>query len=109
MDKPKGFKADFMLEEEKPKLCEVEIEVEEIISETSEEDAKPDEALTSILRNTKSGSNRGSVENGSVAELHQSSRLKKKVDPLKIFEQKLRQKFQEKIKEQMDREDKLRS
>mmetsp|Transcript_7183 Transcript_7183/g.12108 ORF Transcript_7183/g.12108 Transcript_7183/m.12108 type:complete len:1503 (-) Transcript_7183:75-4583(-) len=86
-----------LMEDEKPKLCEVEIEVEQQFSETSEEDSQPEpSAYTQFHKRNKTSVSLTGSAPGSIADLHQSKSMRdgrKKIDPLQLFERKITQRF----------------
>ena len=75
--------------EDKPKLCQVEIEIEKYYSTTSEEDSNPEIAPPETFGKKGSVSLASASNNGSVVALSQ----KKKKDHLRLFEKKMTQKF----------------
>mmetsp|Transcript_20713 Transcript_20713/g.31744 ORF Transcript_20713/g.31744 Transcript_20713/m.31744 type:complete len:409 (-) Transcript_20713:54-1280(-) len=92
-----GDNSTSVLEDEKPKVVQVEIEVEEFYSCTSEEDNNQD------LKRGKSSASLSNSIQGSLPDLHalpssQKSDKKRKKDHLKLFEKKITQRFQEDAK-----------
>lgn len=84
-------------QEEQPKVCQVEIEVDYFTEYTSEEDSQedipPKGAAGSTLGGKKSSMSATGSNQGSTNDLQKLVKEKKKKDTLRIFEKKMTQKF----------------